>query len=103
MVDTVSTSSISFWRQDLNWYVQQQSWTPSFFQQDQSWTQRLAISNSPGPVTAAAPTNPSSGKANIADQRVLHLVNAQSGSTLTDALQSSARGATSGSLINHFA
>ena len=100
MVNTVSTLSISFWRQDLNWYVQQQSWTPSFFQQDQSWTQRLAVSNSPAPVAAAAPTNPSSGKANIADQKVLHLVNAQSGATLTGALQSNARGVTSGSLIN---
>jgi hypothetical protein len=100
MVDTVSTSSISFWRQDLNWYVQQQSWTPSFFQQDQSWTERLANSNSPTPATAAAPIDPSSGKASIADQKVMHLVNAQSGSTLTGALQSSARSAPSGSLIN---
>jgi hypothetical protein len=89
MVDTMSTSSISFWRQDLNWYVQQQS-----------WTQRLSISNSSGPVTAAAPTNSSSVPASIADQKVMHLVNAQSESTLTGALQSSARSATSGSLIN---
>jgi hypothetical protein len=34
MTDTRSPSSVSFWRQDLDWYVQQQNWIPSFFQQD---------------------------------------------------------------------
>jgi hypothetical protein len=100
MVDTASPSSISFWRQDLSWYVRQQSWTESFFQQDQSWTQRLAISNSPGPVTAAAPTKEPADAPSIADQKVMHLVNAQSGPPSTDAPQASASGATSGSLVN---
>jgi hypothetical protein len=100
MVDTASTSSISFWRQDLGWYVRQQSWTESFFQQDQSWTRRLSISNSPDPVTSAVATNQSAGAPSIAAQKLMHLVNAPSDSTLTGALPSSASGATSGSLLN---
>jgi hypothetical protein len=68
--DTSSPSGVSFWRQDLNWYVQQQGWTPSFFRQDQDWNQRLSSSNSGNPA------HPSAGPADIADQKIVNLVDA---------------------------
>ena len=58
----MSTPSISFWRQDVNWYVQQQSWTQSFYQADQNWTQELSGSGSLGAATAL-PTNRSASLA----------------------------------------
>jgi hypothetical protein len=91
----VSISSVSFWRQDVSWYIQQQSWTQSFYQTDQNWTARLSNSNA---APGSAQTNPSAGPASIADAKVVTLVNAQSESTLTGALQASQ--ARSGTLIN---
>ena len=88
MADTRNTSGISFWRQDINWYVQQQNWTRSFFQQDQDWNQRLSDSN---PHSPAAAPNPSAGAADIADQKIVNLVDARAGSP--DAPPSGASGA----------
>jgi filamentous hemagglutinin family protein len=86
----VSIPGISFWHQDVNWYIQQQSWTKSFHQADQNWTAELSGSGSPG----------SAGSASIIDQKIVNLVTSQSESSLTGALQAS--GATSGSLLNLF-
>jgi hypothetical protein len=73
MTDTRSPSGVSFWRQDLDWYVQQQNWIPSFFQQDQDWNQRLSLGNSGNPI------RPSAGAADIADQKIVNLVGARAG------------------------
>jgi hypothetical protein len=82
MIDSASPSTISFWRRDWNWYVQQQSWTRPFSEQDRAWTQRLLVSNSP--VSALGP--PSANAGDIADQKVENLVVTQTGSSLTRAL-----------------
>jgi hypothetical protein len=87
MADTRSPSGVSFWRQDLNWYVQQQSWTRSFFRQDQDWNQRLSSSNSRNPV------HPSAGPADIADQKIVNLVNAPAALPFIDAPPSSSSAA----------
>lgn len=81
----MSIPSVSFWRQDLNWYVQQQSWTKSFNQVDQNWTNELSGGSSPG-------------SASIIAQGTVNIVNTQSESPLTSALQAS--GAKSGSLLD---
>jgi hypothetical protein len=94
----VSDPSISFWRQDLNWYIQQQSWTRSFYQADRNWNAELSSASSRHPATTAAQTNQSAGSASIADQKVVTLVNTPSESALTGALQAS--GARSGALVN---
>jgi hypothetical protein len=94
----VSTPSISFWHQDLNWDIQQQSWTQSFHQADQNWTAELSGGSSPHPTTTVAQTNQSAGSANIAGQKIVTLVNTPSESALTGALQAS--GARSGTLVN---
>jgi len=91
----VSIPSVSFWRQDVSWYIQQQSWTQSFYQADRNWTARLSGGNAPSAITQ---TNPSAGSPSIAAAKIVTLVNAQSESTLTGALQASA--ARSGTLIN---
>jgi hypothetical protein len=91
----VSTPSISSWRQDLNWYVRQQSWTQSFYQADRNWNAELSGSGSPRPATATAQTNQAAG---IADQKVVTIVSSPSESPLTGALQAS--GARSGTLVN---
>jgi hypothetical protein len=91
----VSIPSVSFWRQDVSWYIQQQSWTQSFYQSDRNWTAQLSGNAT---STATAQTNQSAGSASIADAKIVTLVNAQSDSTLTGALQASQ--ARSGTLIN---
>ena len=55
----MSAPSTSFWRQDVNRYVQQQSWTRSFRQVDQNWNQELSSGGSPGSITTAAPAGES--------------------------------------------
>jgi hypothetical protein len=91
----VSIPSVSFWRQDVSWYIQQQSWTQSFYQADQNWRAELSSGN-PSPATAQ--TNQSSGSASIADPKIVTLVNSPSESSLGGALQASQ--ARSGTLIN---
>ena len=51
----MSAPSTSFWRQDVNRYVQQQSWTRSFRQVDQNWNQELSSDSSPVLTTTTAP------------------------------------------------
>jgi hypothetical protein len=97
-VDAVSAPSISFWRQDLNWYIQQQSWTQSFYQIDQNWTAELSGSSPRPATTSVAQIEKSAGSANIADQKIVTLVNTPSESALSGALQAS--GARSGTLVN---
>lgn len=94
----MSAPSISFWRQDLNWYIQQQSWTRSFYQADQNWTAELSGSSLRPTTTPAAQINQSAGSANIADQKIVTLVNTPSESALSGALQAS--GARAGTLVN---
>src|SRR6202035_250951 len=66
----VSIPSVSFWRQDVSWYIQQQSWTQSFYQSDRNWTEKLSGS----PTSAAtAQTNQSGGSASIADAKIVTL------------------------------
>jgi hypothetical protein len=96
-VDPVSAPSISFWRQDLNWYIQQQSWTPSFYQIDRNWTAELSGS-SLHPTTSTARINQSAGSASIADQKIVTLVNTPSESALSGALQAS--GARAGTFVD---
>ena len=55
----MNAPSTSFWRQDVNRYVQQQSWTRSFRQVDQNWNQELSSGSSPGLTTTAAPAGES--------------------------------------------
>jgi hypothetical protein len=88
----VSTPGLSFWRQDVNWYIQQQSWTQPFYQADQNWTAELH------PASTAVPTNQPTGAASIADQKVVTLVNTPSAQAVTGALQAS--GARSGALVD---
>src|SRR5580693_2335747 len=52
-VVTMNAPSTTFWRQDVNRYVQQQDWTRSFRQVDQNWDQKLSSGTSPGSATAA--------------------------------------------------
>jgi hypothetical protein len=87
MTDARSPLGVSFWRQDLNWYVQQQNWTSSFFQRDQDWNQRLSGSNFRNPA------RPPAGAADIADQKIVNLVDATAALPLVDAPQSSSSGA----------
>jgi hypothetical protein len=104
MTDSTGPSSVSFWRQDWNWYVQQQGWTRSFSEQDRGWTQRLRVSNS-API---GPGDQSAHAIDIAGQKLENLVSAQTGSSVTRALGAdtsssaiSAPGnAPSGSLLN---
>ena len=91
----MSIPSVSFWRQDVSWYIQQQSWTQSFYQADQNWTAKVSSSNT---EPAAAQTNPSAGSASLADTKIVTLVNSPSASSLTGALQASQ--ARSGTLID---
>ncbi len=87
MTDARSPSGVSFWRQDHNWYVQQQSWTPSFFQRDQDWNQRLSGSNFRNPA------HPPAGAADVADQKIDNLINAPAALPLIEAPPSSSSGA----------
>ena len=92
----MSASSISFWHQDLNWYIRQQSWTKSFNQVDRNWTNELFASSRAG--TVSEPINQSSS-ASIVDQGIVNLVSTQSEpTTLTSALRAS--NAKSGSLLD---
>jgi hypothetical protein len=79
----MSALGTSFWRQDVKWYVSQQSWTRSFNRADQNWNQELSGGRSAAP--AAAQTG-ESGSASIVNPDPLSTV-AESG--WTSALQSS--------------
>jgi hypothetical protein len=81
----VSVLSPSFWRQAVNWYVQQQSWTRSFHQVDQNWNRELSSGSSPGSTTTAAQIG-ESGSASIINPNAFS-DQTDSGSTI--ALQSS--------------
>jgi hypothetical protein len=99
MSDAVGPSGASFWRQDVNWYVQQQSWTRSFYAADQSWTRRLEASN------VASPPTDRTGAPNVADQKFANLLDPQTEQGLATSQQStSITGAsgqvTSGYLLN---
>jgi hypothetical protein len=93
------TAGISFWRRDLHWYIQQQSWTRSFYQADQSWTAELSGRSSPGSATAAPP-NQSTGSASIAKPEPLDRVNARIEQASTGALPSSLSNATGGAVLD---
>jgi hypothetical protein len=56
--------SASFWQQDANWSVQQRSFTRSFNQVNQNWTQKLSGGSPPGLKATAAPPD-QSGSASI--------------------------------------
>ena len=86
MSDAVGPPSASFWRQDVNWYVQQQSWTRSFYQADQNWTTKLEASNFASPPAASAAP---SGAPNLADQKLANLTSPQTEQGLTNSFQSS--------------
>jgi hypothetical protein len=73
MSDAVASSSASFWRQDVNWYVRQQSFTRSFYLANSSWTQNLQTSNS----TALSAPAADGGAPNLADQKLANLTNPQ--------------------------
>jgi hypothetical protein len=62
--------SNSFWQQDVNWSVQQRSWTRSFHQVNQNWTQKLSRGNSPDSTTPAAQTD-QAGSASIINPSAL--------------------------------
>jgi hypothetical protein len=66
---TVSAPSTSFWRQDVNWYVQQQSWTRSFHQVDRNWNRKLSSGSSPSSTTTAQTGE--SGSASIVNPNAL--------------------------------
>jgi hypothetical protein len=104
----VSAPSPSFWRQDVNWYVQQQNWTRSFRQVDQNWNQELSSGSSPGSITTAAPAGESKS-ASIINPTAF---DSQTESGWTVALQSSVSNDSnsastaekkSGSLLDHIA
>ena len=104
----MSAPSPSFWRQDVNWYVQQQNWTRSFRQVDQNWNQELSSGSSPGSITTAAPAGESES-ASIINPTAF---DSQADSGWTVALQSSVSNnsnsastaeKSSGSLLNRIA
>ena len=102
MSDAIGPSSASFWRQDVNWYVRQQSWTRSFYAADESWTQRLEASNLTSPPSAPSDRT---GAPNVADQKLANLLDPQTEQGLTTSLQTTsitdASGqVTSGYLLN---
>jgi hypothetical protein len=104
----VSAPNPSFWRQDVNWYVQQQNWTRSFRQVDQNWNQELSSDSSPSSITTAAPAGESES-ASIINPDAL---DSQTASGWSAALQSSVSNNSnsasttekkSGSLLDHIA
>jgi hypothetical protein len=107
-VVNVSVPSTSFWRQDVNRYVQQQNWTRSFRQVDQNWNQELSSDRSPGSITTVAPT----GESESASIINANAFDSQAESGWTVALQSSVSNNSSsasttekksGSLLDHIA
>jgi hypothetical protein len=68
MTETVRPSGISFWQQDLHWYVRQQSWTRSFYEADRNWTAELSGGSPPGSAANAARLAQLAGSASIAKQ-----------------------------------
>lgn len=97
MAATAIPSSVSFWRQDWSWYVQQQSWTRSFSQADQNWTAETSASSHLGPAPAAAQFIQSMGSASIANQS-LNVVEARV--EATGALPSGLSSATGGGRLD---
>jgi hypothetical protein len=107
-VVAVSAPSTSFWRQDLNRYIQQQNWTRSFRRVDQNWNQELSSDSSPGSKTTAA----SAGESESASIINPNAFDPQAESGWTVALQSSVSNNSSsasttekksGSLLDHIA
>jgi hypothetical protein len=84
------TASISFWQRNLHWYVQQQSWTQSFYQADRNWTAELS-----GDTGSTA-----KGSASIAKQEPLSIVDARTESASTGALPSGLSNATGGAVLD---
>jgi hypothetical protein len=80
------TSGISFWRQDWGWYVQQQSWTKSFYRADQNWGDELSTSRHLDPASAAVQIGQSMGSASIVNQQPVSLAEARINSTPTGAV-----------------
>jgi hypothetical protein len=101
MTSAVGPSSGSFWRQDVNWYVQQQSWTRAFYQADQSWNQKLQASNRVAPT----PADQTGGSPDLASQKLANWTDPQTEQALINSFQSTsitnASGqVTSGYLLN---
>ena len=91
----MSIPSVSFSAQDVGWYIQQQSWTQSFYQADQNWTAKVSSNTEP----AAAGRNLIGRLREPADAKIVTLVNSPSASELgPGALQASQ--ARSGTLID---
>ena len=100
---TVGAAGTSFWRQDVNWYVQQQSWTRPFYAADQGWGQKLQVSN----LVAPQSVDPT-GSPNLADEKLAAFVDPQNAQAFADSFQSTsitkASGqVTSGYLLNMLA
>jgi hypothetical protein len=90
MEGAITISGTSFWQQDQNWQLQQQS-----------WDQQLGNANSLSSVLTSALTDQTTGLASIANQQALARVNSQISTALTSALGTSASaGATSGAAAN---
>jgi hypothetical protein len=94
MTDAGSPLGVSFWRQDIDWYVQQQNRTPSFLRQDQDWNQRLSLGNSGNPV------HPAAGAPDIADQKIVNLIGARAALPLIDANGIPASGSATGTALD---
>lgn len=100
---TVGATGTSFWRQDVNWYVQQQSWTRSFSAADQGWSQKLQVSN-----LLAPESTDQTGSPNLADEKLSAFVDPQSEQALIDSFGSTSitktsDQVTSGYLLNMLA
>jgi hypothetical protein len=85
------TAGISFWHRDLHWYIQQQSWTRSFYQADRNWTAELS---------GGSPPPGSTGSASIAKQVPLDTVIARIEGASTGALPSGLSNATGGAVLD---
>src|ERR1700722_19348774 len=81
MEGVITISGTSFWQQDQNWQLQQQS-----------WDQQLGNANSLSSVLTSALTDQTTGLASIANQQALARVNSQISTALTSALGTSASG-----------
>jgi hypothetical protein len=81
MSDAVSAFSTTFWRQDVNWYVRQQSWTRSFAQVNQIWTQKLEATN-------PSPTPDHGGTPNLADEKLANAIDPQTTQGFVSSLES---------------
>ncbi|HLH96771.1 MAG TPA: hypothetical protein VKW08_16790 [Xanthobacteraceae bacterium] len=97
MSQASSPTGASLWRQDVNWYVQQQSWTRPFYRADQSWNQKLQASN----LTAPPPSG-QTGSPNLAEQKLANLIDPQTEQGLIDSFQSTSITVASGQVTSGY-